>query len=454
MSSLSARSSRCSSRRSSSAGASRGDRQRSISSASFELESSAGRSSCSTLPDPTARMGSIPDGVMDSSAKLALDSICTACAGSGLLHTCKPTTKKGKRAKTGSAKHVPRPMNAFMIWARETRRMIAETNPKMHNAQISKQLGQMWESVPENKKNGYRELAAQVKRKHEETYPDYKYRPQKKVAKALPPCVNTKPQNRADESSSLARKRGGKNTTGSAKTAIAAAKRRKKTVVCHLGKTPLSSQSRSEATSARPVSSKPVSKRQWLKSAKTRRQVDEDDDDDEEEQSDAPDSDAESSSDSDAAPSTPSSESGGEEGVPSFSSAKPEFSSSSRDGLKLTLTRQSDTAWNSGLTPPAESKNSFNFDDLPAFSGLNGAHGFEDLMAGSFSSDMERSFTSARAFAGTDDIRLSLKAFDDVISASDDLFPGNSLSSDWSIPTSYDYSNYELFDPPMPDVIC
>ena len=91
------------------------------------------------------------------------------------------TEKATASSPLKSAKHIKRPMNAFMVWAQAARRALSKTHPTLHNAQLSKTLGNMWHQLKDEQKLPFMHEANRLRDEHKMANPGYRYQPKRRT---------------------------------------------------------------------------------------------------------------------------------------------------------------------------------------------------------------------------------------------------------------------------------
>ncbi|BGP21878.1 specific transcriptional repressor [Rhodotorula toruloides] len=96
-----------------------------------------------------------------------------------------PKKSHGRRTSVG---HIPRPRNAFILFRSHavSSGLIPRSVGIRDHSNISKIVGSVWRGLSDEERARWEELAEEEKRMHKERYPDYVYKPKKRVTAAKP----------------------------------------------------------------------------------------------------------------------------------------------------------------------------------------------------------------------------------------------------------------------------
>jgi len=85
-----------------------------------------------------------------------------------------------KRVRKVDPNHIPRPLNAFMIFRSEHQAQVRRDNPKFHNSDVSKEIASMWKLLSLQEKAHYERRAEAIKELHHTVHPTWQYTSKRK----------------------------------------------------------------------------------------------------------------------------------------------------------------------------------------------------------------------------------------------------------------------------------
>ncbi|XP_068734815.1 uncharacterized protein [Montipora capricornis] len=116
---------------------------------------------------------STPDLVVDDDFSLKSASPASELSSQG-SEVSDSTVPNGSKTRE-NAKHVKRPMNAFILFSKNHRTFFKQLYPGRDNRKISTLLAEKWRSMKPEEKEPYRLEAKELMRQTKESHPDFKY---------------------------------------------------------------------------------------------------------------------------------------------------------------------------------------------------------------------------------------------------------------------------------------